>query len=40
MKEKNNSNTEFETTYPGLAEEFKQIQKEQYELFACKMYQL
>jgi hypothetical protein len=28
---------EFEETYPGLAKEFQQIQKEQYELFAGKM---
>jgi hypothetical protein len=27
---------EFEETYPGLAKEFKQIQKEQYDLFAGK----
>ena len=27
----------FESTYPSLAEEFRQIQKEQYELFAGKM---
>lgn len=29
--------TDFENIYPALAKEFKQIQKEQYELFACKM---
>jgi len=29
--------TDFEKTYPSLAEEFRQIQKEQYELFAGKM---
>jgi hypothetical protein len=28
---------EFEETYPELAKEFKQIQKEQYDLFAGKM---
>ena len=28
---------EFEETYPGLAKEFQQIQKEQYDLFAGKM---
>jgi len=29
--------TDFEKTYPELAQEFQQIQKEQYELFAAKM---
>jgi hypothetical protein len=29
--------TDFEKTYPELAYEFQQIQKEQYELFASKM---
>lgn len=29
--------TDFENTYPTLAKEFKQIQSEQYELFAKKM---
>ena len=29
--------TDFEKTYPELAKEFQQIQKEQYELFASKM---
>ena len=29
--------TDFENTYPTLAEEFRHIQKEQYELFAGKM---
>ncbi len=29
--------TPFETKYPKLSEEFKKIQKEQYELFAAKM---
>ena len=29
--------TDFEKTYPELAKEFQQIQKEQYELFATKM---
>jgi len=29
--------TDFEKIYPSLAEEFRQIQKEQYELFAGKM---
>jgi hypothetical protein len=28
---------DFEKTYPELAKEFQQIQREQYELFACKM---
>jgi len=28
---------DFEKTYPELAKEFQQIQKEQYELFASKM---
>jgi hypothetical protein len=37
--ENNDSKTTnyFEQTYPTLAEEFKKIQKEQYELFASKM---
>ncbi len=30
-------NNDFETLYPELAEEFKKIQKEQYDLFASKM---
>jgi transposase len=29
--------TDFEKTYPELAYEFQQVQKEQYELFASKM---
>ena len=29
--------TDFEKTYPELAKEFQQIQREQYELFASKM---
>ena len=29
--------SDFEKTYPELAEEFKKIQKEQYDLFASKM---
>lgn len=29
--------SDFENTYPELAEEFKKIQTEQYELFAAKM---
>ena len=29
--------TDFEKTYPALAKEFRQIQEEQYELFAGKM---
>jgi len=29
--------TDFEKTYPELAEEFQQVQREQYELFASKM---
>ena len=33
----NKSVTDFEKTYPELAAEFVQIQKEQYELFASKM---
>ncbi len=33
----NKSVTDFEKTYPELAYEFQQIQKEQYELFAAKM---
>ena len=28
---------DFEKLYPGLAEEFQAVQKEQYELFAAKM---
>jgi hypothetical protein len=32
-----NTIKDFETSYPVLAEEFKNIQKEQYELFASKM---
>jgi len=34
---KTRSVTDFEKTYPQLAEEFKSIQNEQYELFAAKM---
>lgn len=34
---KTRSVTDFEKTYPQLAEEFKSIQNEQYELFASKM---
>mgnify|MGYP001555602111 CR=1 FL=1 len=34
---KTRSVTDFEKTYPQLAEEFKNIQNEQYELFASKM---
>lgn len=34
---KTRSVTDFEKTYPQLAEEFKIIQNEQYELFASKM---
>jgi hypothetical protein len=33
----NKAVTDFEKTYPELAYEFQQIQKEQYELFASKM---
>tara|TARA_B100000768_G_C11200522_1_gene341562 strand:- start:597 stop:998 length:402 start_codon:yes stop_codon:yes gene_type:complete len=29
--------SDFEKTYPELAEEFKKVQKEQYDLFASKM---
>ena len=32
-----NSIKDFENVYPSLAEEFKKIQQEQYELFASKM---
>jgi len=33
----NKAIADFEKTYPELAAEFQQIQKEQYELFASKM---
>jgi hypothetical protein len=36
-KQPHNSIKNFENEYPGLAEGFKTIQKEQYELFAKKM---
>ena len=36
-KQPHNSIKNFENEYPGLAEGFKAIQKEQYELFAKKM---
>ena len=35
--ENNKAIADFEKTYPELAAEFQQIQKEQYELFASKM---
>ena len=34
---KNKAISDFEKTYPTLAEAFKETQKEQYELFASKM---
>ena len=37
MENKDKSVLEFEKEYPELAEGFKEIQKEQYELFARKM---
>lgn len=37
MENKDKFTLEFEKEYPVLAEGFKQIQKEQYELFAKKM---
>jgi hypothetical protein len=37
LKKDNNWVTDLEKQYPELSEEFKRIQKEQYELFAKKM---